>query len=381
MTDLELPVPAPSAPTSRGSHDSILVVDDTIENLRLLSSMLDEQGYETRPVTNGKQALQAVEHDAPDLILLDINMPEMDGYEVCRRVKGQDQLRDIPVIFLTALTDTADKVRAFDVGGVDYITKPFQVEEVLARVRTHVELRRARLELLQSYEHLRELEELRDNLVHMIVHDMRTPLQILLASLETMKEDAAGELDPEIEENLRSAIGATQGLRRMANHVLDASRLEEGKMPLELELCDLTSMVREVAASFSTLERGRTITVEAADTVKIECDGAIVKRVLENLLSNGIKHTPSQGRLRIVLNGERVRVRVTVEDEGPGIPAEARARIFEKFGTLEARKSTTYHSAGLGLAFCKLAVEAHGGSIGVDTGAEGGSSFWFELPR
>src|SRR6476619_7998658 len=113
---------------------SVLVVDDTIENLRLLSSMLEEHGYEVRPVTNGRQALQAVERDPPDLILLDITMPEMDGYEVCRRLQANDRSKEVPVIFLTALTDTADKLRAFDMGGVDYITKPFQFEEVLARV-------------------------------------------------------------------------------------------------------------------------------------------------------------------------------------------------------------------------------------------------------
>src|SRR6476619_7683520 len=131
---------------------SVLVVDDTIENLRLLSSMLEEHGYEVRPVTNGRQALQAVERDPPDLILLDITMPEMDGYEVCRRLQERDGSRDVPVIFITALTDAADKVLAFEAGGVDYVTKPFQFEEVLARVRTHVALSRARSALTQSYQ-------------------------------------------------------------------------------------------------------------------------------------------------------------------------------------------------------------------------------------
>src|SRR5262245_40559360 len=155
---------------------SVLIVDDTVESLRLLSDLLDEQGYEVRPVTNGRQALQAIEQDAPDLILLDINMPEMDGYETCARLRLNERCRDLPVIFLTALADTADKVRAFNVGGVDYITKPFQIDEVLARVRTHIDLKRARSALARSYERLRELEKLRDDLVQMIVHDMASPL-------------------------------------------------------------------------------------------------------------------------------------------------------------------------------------------------------------
>ena len=161
---------------------SVLVVDDGIDNLRLLSDFLGEHGYEVRAVTTGRQALQAVEHDPPDLILLDITMPEMNGYEVCQRLKAKDRSRDVPVIFLTSLTDTADKVRAFDAGGVDYVTKPFQFDEVLARVKTHVALRRAQAELADSYTRLRALEQLRDDLVRMVVHDMGSPLQALLST-------------------------------------------------------------------------------------------------------------------------------------------------------------------------------------------------------
>ena len=164
----------PSAPVA-----SVLVVDDTVENLRVLSDLLGEQGYEVRAVTSGRQALHAVEHDPPDLILLDITMPDMDGFEVCRRLRATEWSKDVPVIFLTALTATADKLRAFDAGGVDYVTKPFQFEEVLARVRTHVALRRAQTALADSYKGLRALEQLRDDLVHMIVHDMRSPLTAL----------------------------------------------------------------------------------------------------------------------------------------------------------------------------------------------------------
>ena len=166
---------------------SVLVVDDGIDNLRLLSDLLGEHGYEVRAVTTGRQALQAVEHDPPDLILLDITMPEMNGYEVCQRLKAKDRSKDVPVIFLTSLTDTADKVRAFDAGGVDYVTKPFQFDEVLARVKTHVALRRAQADLADSYTRLRALEQLRDDLVRMVVHDMGSPLQALRINLLLLK--------------------------------------------------------------------------------------------------------------------------------------------------------------------------------------------------
>ena len=151
---------------------SIMVVDDTPANLRLLTGMLKERGYKVRPVSSGKFALQTAKHDPPDLILLDIIMPEMNGYEVCECLKADEQLSGIPVIFISALNETMDKVKAFKVGGVDYVTKPFQFEEVQARVATHLELRRQKRLVQESNEQLRKLEELRDNLVHMVVHDM-----------------------------------------------------------------------------------------------------------------------------------------------------------------------------------------------------------------
>ena len=193
---------------------SVLIVDDTVDNLRLLAEVLGEQGYEVRPVTSGRQALQAVEQDPPDLILLDINMPEMDGYEVCRRLRLNERCRDLPVIFLTAMADTASKVRAFNMGGVDYITKPFQLDEVLARVRTHIALQRARAALAQSYRRLRALETLRDDLVQMIVHDMGSPLLAVQINLENVKRQATA-LDEHSRESLRDAASSAEELQRM----------------------------------------------------------------------------------------------------------------------------------------------------------------------
>jgi K+-sensing histidine kinase KdpD len=359
---------------------SILVVDDTIENLHLLTSMLEKHGYEARPVASGRQALQAVERAPPDVILLDIRMPGMDGYEVCRRLKAREELRDIPVIFLSALADTADKVRAFEAGGVDYVTKPFQVEEVLARVRTHLALRRARLELAQSYERLRALEELRDNLVHMVAHDIRSPLTVLMGTLDLLAMGPAGRLGDEVTADLRAAQESVKEIHRMVDNLLDVRRLEDGKMPVERTRCDLAEIAARVREDLSRWQPQREIDLEAAGPVEIVCDGKLIERVLENLVGNGIKHTPPEGRLRIVIEKGEDRVRGAVHDEGPGIPPEARETIFEMFGTLQARADRTYHSVGLGLAFCKLAVEAHGGTLGVDSGEARGSTFWFELP-
>jgi signal transduction histidine kinase len=306
-------------------------------------------------------------------------MPEMDGYEVCRRLRAKDRSKEVPVIFLTALTDTADKVRAFDMGGVDYVTKPFQFEEVLARVKTHVALRRAQVALTDSYKRLRALEQLRDDLVHMIVHDMRSPLQVLLTRLELL-EGAAAALGEDSREDLQAAVGSTEELSRMVNDLLDVSRLEEGKMPVERGVWDLTRMASEVCALLGTMGRERQIDVESPGAIDVSCDGALVRRIMQNLVTNVIKHTPAGTPMRISIARGDGRVRVAVHDDGGGVPAEAREKIFEKFGTVESRHERAYHSVGLGLAFCKLAIEAHGGNIGVDPGVPVGSTFWFELP-
>lgn len=359
----------------------VLVVDDTLANLRLLTEMLSERGYDARPVTNGQEALRVAVHEPPELILLDVNMPGMSGYEVCEQLKNTPELREIPVIFLTALSDTANKLKGFSVGGADYITKPFHVDEVLARVGVHLALHRAKIELQQQYRRLCSLEQLRDDLVHMVVHDMRSPLSAMIITLELVLREAGPALNLQSIEDLRMAINATTGLSRMTNDLLDVSRLEDGKLPLQLAACDLVAVAHDVHAAVGHLDRNRVIEVTTADPVVVSCDRGIVQRVLENLVNNAIKYTPSEGRITVAIEPRDNVARVVVRDEGPGVPPDERSRIFEKFGTIAARKSGAFHSAGLGLAFCKLAVEAHGGNIGVDDAKPKGSMFWFELAR
>jgi len=372
----ERPPQAPAMNQDTAPVASVLVVDDGIDNLRLLSDWLGAHGYDVRAVTSGRQALQAVEHDPPDLILLDITMPEMNGYEICRRLKATDRSKDVPVIFLTSLTATADKVRAFDAGGVDYITKPFQFDEVLARVKTHVALRRAQAALADSYSRLRALEQLRDDLVRMVVHDMGSPLQALSINLLLLQ----GAVSEDHRDILQSAAKLAAELTQMTSDLFDVSRLEESRMPVKRAVWDLTQIARDVRAVLGAIDATRLIDVESAGAVEVSCDGTLVRRVIENFVTNALRHTPAGGPLRISIASGEGGVRVAVHDQGPGVPPDARERIFEKFGTVEVRQESAYHSVGLGLAFCKLAIEAHGGTIGVEPGARAGSTFWFELP-
>ncbi|HVY26644.1 MAG TPA: hybrid sensor histidine kinase/response regulator [Polyangiaceae bacterium] len=359
---------------------NILVVDDTLENVRLLSSMLGRQGYEVRPVTSGRQALVAAEREVPDLILLDINMPDLDGYEVCSRLKARTELRDVPVIFLTALNDVRDKVKAFEAGGVDYITKPFQFEEVHARVQTHVSLRRASVALEQSFARLQALERLRDDLVHMVVHDMRSPLAVTIGELELLEGANVAALGDDIAEGIASALRCARGVNRMANELLDISRLESGKLPISPVQCDLVELASSVCRVLAGLDHARRLEVESSGPVWVTCDVDLVRRVMENLVSNAVKHSPSGGFVTVSFEVGAGRTRVAVADDGPGVAPDARPRLFEKFGCVDGTRPRRFHSAGLGLAFCRLAVEAMGGSIAFSPREPQGSVFWFELP-
>jgi signal transduction histidine kinase len=361
---------------------SIIVVDDTPANLHLLTGMLKERGYKVRPVSSGKFALQTAKHDPPDLILLDIIMPEMNGYEVCECLKADEQLSGIPVIFISALNETMDKVKAFKVGGVDYVTKPFQFEEVQARVATHLELRRQKRLIQESNEQLRTLEKLRDNLVHMVVHDMRTPLTALYGFLQTLERLEGESLSDRGREFVQTALASTEDLVEMVSSLLDVSKMEAGEMKLNLTQCELLTIAREALAKVEPLRGDRQLMLSGADEpVTVMADAEIIARVFQNLLGNALKFTPDGGRVSVGIEPSADAVRVLVQDTGPGIPPEYRERIFEKFGQVEHPANKQRYSTGIGLTFCKLSVEAHGGQVGVDSEEGRGSTFWFTLPR
>jgi signal transduction histidine kinase len=366
----------------------ILVVDDTPANLQLLSDMLTEAGYEVRVVPSGRLALTSAAEHVPDLILLDINMPDLDGYEVCRRLKANPKLAPVPVLFISALSAPLDKVKAFSSGGVDYVTKPFQVEEVMARVRTHVENRRLQsaleeraLELEERNVALQRSEKLRENLVHMIVHDMRTPLSGLLASLQFLEEEAAPSLQKESQDDLRNAGIAGQRLAQMIADMLDINRFEAGKLDLQPQQLRAGQLFERSIGSLGGLAKGRRLPVTVPEDLELFGDPEVLRRVIVNLLGNALKFTPGEGRVELGAAPREACVRVTVKDEGPGIAPSYHARIFDKFEQVDVRAEGGLASIGLGLTFCKLAVEAHGGRIGVESAPGSGSTFWFELPN
>lgn len=360
----------------------ILIVDDTPANLQVLSNLLKDSGYKVRAAPNGLIALRTIESKQPDLLLLDVNMPEMNGYEVCQQLKSDPATAGIPIIFISALNETLDKVKAFELGAADYITKPFQFEEVQARVALQLKLLSLQRELLAknhrleaSLQRQRELELQRENLVHMMVHDMRSPLSGMLGYLSLLERYAA-DWPPKHQQYLKRSQESTDLLINMLTTILDIHKMDSGQMPLSQRPVDLFSLAQSAVDALGSLTLNNPVRLEA-EPLELVADPELLKRVLENLLANALKFSPAGAPIEISFEQDAHSTLCRVRDQGPGIPPEMHERIFDKFGQLEARK----HSTGLGLTFCKLAIQAHQGEIGLESEVGQGSCFWFRLPN
>jgi signal transduction histidine kinase len=380
---------APSKSDAPGPEESggLLIVDDTAANLQLLTRVLGAAGFRVRPVASGEAALAAARSEAPDLVLLDVDMPEMDGYEVCRRLKADPELAEIPVLFLSALGETEDKLAAFAAGGVDYVTKPFRVEELRARIATHLEMRRLQRaletrnrELDASYHKLRELERLRHDLIHMLAHDMRSPLMGISGYLELLEIDRE-ILSQDHRDFVARALDATRTLVRHVDAMLDVDRLESSRVPIVAAEHDLRRLVERAIAALGPIGASRVTWRPESDPSRLaRCDAELVTRVVGNLISNALIYSDEDQTVEVAIRpGENGAARVEVRDRGPGVPPDLRPRLFEKYVARGVARGRT-RSMGLGLAFCRLAVEAHGGRIGFDSPEGGGATFWFELP-
>jgi two-component system sensor histidine kinase/response regulator len=373
-----------SPQTEGGLPGLLLVVDDDAANREVLSRRLVRQGHEVRTASSGLEAMRIL-GDAPfDLVLLDIMMPEMDGYEVLGRIKADSRLQNIPVIMISALNELQSVVRCVEAGAEDYLTKPFNATLLKARIGACLEKKRGRdresalFEQLQSnYKRLQELEQQRDDMRNMIVHDLRTPLTALIIGIEMLEMDDT--LSGTQQEIVAIAAGGGRTLLGMINDLLDVEKMESGSAQLQYDEVDAASLVAEAVAQVAFLaEESRTtlVTDVAPNLPAFSGDAKKLSRTLVNLIGNAIKFTGAGAVTVSARQDDPETILFAVRDTGPGIPAESFGRIFEKFGQLDSRRIGT----GLGLAFCKLAVEAHGGRIGVDSTLGQGSTFSFTIP-
>jgi len=305
-------------------------------------------------------------------------MPGMDGLEVCRRIRAHEQTASLPVIMVTALAHRQQQLDGIAAGASDYLTKPVDSANLLLRVRNAMHMRRLHTQLSGHLDRLRRLEQARDTLVHMLVHDLRSPLQAIIMRLDFAR-DRARELDePEMLDDLESVVVSAQVMKEMVSNVLDVSRFEEGLMPLQPVSFDVEAVVVEAIE----LVGSSTAIRLHNDALGAFCfaDPALIRRVAANLVANACRF--SNGEVEVTISATNECVRVDVRDSGPGIAPEHQQRIFEKFGQVDGGKEAAAgRSTGLGLSFCKLAVDASGGAIGVESNVGNGALFWFSVPR
>lgn len=362
----------------------ILCVDDEPKNLKLAADLLRLWGYEVLTVGDGKAALEVLKAAKPDLILLDIMMPKLDGYEVCRRIKSAKETQFIPVVMLTALSEKEDRIKSIETDADDFISKPFDKEELKARVKSLLRIKSLRDKLEESYEKLKQLESLKDSLTHMIIHDLNNPLTGITGNLQLLQMEIGKTLGDEQRNSLEAALLSGEDMKRMIENLLDINKMEEGKIKLRREDFKLDEAAREVVERMRPLAlwENKSIFLEAGGQLpEISADKELVKRVIANLINNALKHIPQKGaiQVRAVFKSDERVFYLRVEDNGEGIPKEYLEKVFDKFAQVEDKMAKA--GRGLGLTFCKLAVEAHGGKIWVESEFGKGSVFTFTLPN
>ncbi len=369
----------------------VLVADDSDANCELLREQLHSLGFRTTVAHDGPSVLEATLVQRPQLVILDVHMPAGDldveddgtGFEVCRRLKRDPRTASTPVIFITALNESDDRIRAVEAGGDDFLAKPHNRLLLGARVRSLLKLKSATDALEESYRRVREVERMRDDLMKMIVHDFKTPLTSILATLELLGDGDLGALSDRQHGAVRDTHAKAEELLTLIDDLLEVRRIEETSIALHLEVIEPGELLEELLRDWALrFQQEHTVAAAdvAADAPPFRGDRGMLKRVFGNLIQNALVHSAAPIELTLVARPDPSGVRFTVVDTGPGIPHEYHDVIFQKFEQVRTAHAPRVRTSGLGLTFCRLVVEAHGGRIWVQSTEGAGSSFHVVLP-
>jgi signal transduction histidine kinase len=363
------------------NFNRVLVVDDNPKNLRILADLLNDTGFEVMFALNGQQAIERSVIGNPDIILLDVMMPVMDGFDTCQHLKADDTTKDIPIIFMTALDDTYHKTKGFELGAVDYITKPIRMPEVLARVKTHLNIRRLQEELKEKWQREKEINELKSRFIAIASHDIRNPVSSILLSCNLLKRYGDNLTTERRDTQLKRIERASNQIKRMLDDILVISKAESGKFTPHLHEVNLIEFCNEIVDEFRGISQNtHTITLcTRGEDFETKIDPNLLNHVFTNLLSNAIKYSPKGGEVVFELIHNEKYYIFNVIDEGIGISKEDQQNLFEAFhrGVNVGDISGT----GLGLSIAKQFVELHNGEIDVESEIKHGTKFIVKIPN
>ncbi len=381
----------------------VLIVDDSPVNLRIMVSILEKSGIKALIAQSGVRVIEQLERVKPDLILLDVLMPGMDGFEVCKRLKDNSLSRDIPVIFVTALSDTVEKVKGFQTGGVDYLTKPFQPEEVISRVNAHLTIRKLQqqlqaqndlladknalletrnLLLKERNDRLKELNASKDKFFSIIAHDLRNPFASLLGFTRFAVETIEDFSPDELREMICGIHESSEHFYALLENLLTWSRAQRGMMTYHPTQLDLKPIVDHVVKLFVSHAEKKQISLSSSlrQKVLVYADSDMVNAIIRNLISNALKFTEARGTVNISATQNNHCVEISVADTGIGICKEDLPKLFQIDSRIKYLGTAGEEGTGLGLILCKEFLEQSGGSIEVESEEGKGSVFRFKLP-
>jgi len=368
--------------TQEEEKRKILIVDDIPSNIQILAEAM-RNDYQIIFATKGEEALKiALADQPPDLILLDIMLPDIDGYTVCQHLKNEDKTRDIPIIFITAKSEETDETKGFEYGGVDYIIKPFSIPIVKARVQTHIELKRKRDMLKEMADRLEQLNQTKNKFLGIAAHDLRSPLGSLRGFSSLLIEELSGQLSSDQQEFLNIIYQQSKHMLALVDDLLDVAVIESGKLDLLLRKASVIEMIEKRIRLFQHKlnKKDIEITTNFDNIPVISFDSTRIAQVMDNLLSNAIKFSQEKGKISVCVHKLEDKIRIDVIDEGPGIPLEHQPHIFGAFQKFRKKQAGSEKSTGLGLSIVKRIIEAHDGSIRVFSEPGRGTTMSFTLP-
>ena len=356
---------------------SILIVDDEEQNRSLLRAMLGSQ-HRLLEAANGPAALEILGAERIDLVLLDVMMPGMTGYEVCKRIKERPGEPFLPVLLVTALSEQEQKNLGLQAGADDFLAKPVDRRELLLRVRAFLRLRSQDALIRLQLKQLAELQHTKDEMLSLMVHDLRSPLAGIIAHLNLVLEEVP---DGRLREDVQAALRGADSMLGSLEEALQIRLLEEGHLPIARSPVNLENLIRDAVATLEPTARRKRISLTTAvegDPVA-SIDGKLVRRATENILGNALKYTPAGKDVSVVIRNREGTVDIEVAERGPGIPGDLKDAMFQKYGSVEAKKGGARKGFGLGLYMVKLVADGHGGAAEILDREGGGAIFRIRL--